>query len=134
MQLETNCPWVVTYCSTQPAQGVTVARVVTGVLLTVTVTVATPQVSSHESSVQTILVFALLVGVDVTYFVVFVLDVTVVRQDVEAAVSQYVHVGFFFKNSSHPSVGGTYTVTVFWLIGLVGAAGVVVHTVHSYVG
>ena len=67
----------------------TVASVVTGVLLTVTVTVATPHVSAHVSSVQTILVLAVLViGVDVTYLVVLVFLVTVVSQYGVAAVSQ----------------------------------------------
>jgi hypothetical protein len=64
MQLETNWPCVVTYCSSQPTQAVTVAKVVHGVELTVTVTVAAAQVSPQDSSVQTTSVAAVF-GVDV---------------------------------------------------------------------
>ena len=52
-------------------------------------------------------------------------------------VSQYVQAGFALRNSSHPSVGSTVTVTVFWVY--VGAAAVEqsvdsTTVVHSYVG
>jgi hypothetical protein len=47
-QLVTVCPCSVTYSSSQPTQGVIVAKVVHGVVVTVTVTAA--QVPSASSS------------------------------------------------------------------------------------
>jgi hypothetical protein len=99
VQLVTIWPCSVTYSSAHPAHGVIVARVVQGVVVMVTVTAA--HVSSSSAA-------------DVMYDVAFVKEVTV--------VSQYVQVGLFLRNSSHPSVGSTVIVTVRWLYVIMGDA------------